>query len=70
MAPSHPFKTFPVFPVFAVNSPFTGPGEGKGLMHREDREDREEGMGFGAWFWQVVREDDGFMIGAPLGHGR
>ncbi len=35
---SHPLKTFPVFP---VNSPFTGPGEGKGVIYREEREDRE-----------------------------
>jgi len=40
-------KNFPVFSVFPVKSAFIGPGEGKGVVYREDREG-----GMGAWFGQ------------------
>ena len=55
----HPsLKTFPVFP---VNSPVTGPGEGKGFDYREDREE-----GNGGWLGEPGEVKRGFMVGAAL----
>ena len=49
MRQSHPLKTFVVFVVFVVKSPFTRPSEGKGFIYHEDREDTKKGIGFGVW---------------------
>ena len=38
-----------VFAFFVVKSPFAGPGEDKGIVYHEDREDTKKGKGFEVW---------------------
>ena len=40
-------ETFVAFVFFVVNSPFAGPGKGKDLVYREDRE--EQGLHGRRW---------------------
>jgi len=42
-----PISPFPVFPVFPVSGHFTELGDGKGVVYREDRRDREGFLGEG-----------------------
>ena len=42
---SRSLKPFVVFVSFVVKSPFTGLGEGKGVIYHEGHEEHEEGKG-------------------------
>ncbi|MFO8005763.1 hypothetical protein, partial [Thioalkalivibrio sp.] len=57
MGPTLPPETFAVFVVFVVKSTFPRPGEGKGLIYHEDREDHEGFWGgvSGPWFSSCLR---------------